>query len=202
MICTVVLVTALPLEESAICIHVCAQSLSHVCLFVTPHTVARQAPLSMEFSGQEFWRELPCPSPGICSDSARIHVSCIGRRILYHWELERAGKANKRVQCGRTLCLSKELIEQSAKMYASALSYSFTAINNLGLQGLSHLPATFVLSVLLITGNCSIPGLGRSPGEGKGYPLQYFGLENSMDCIVHGVTKSRTQLSDFHFVRY
>jgi len=36
-----------------------------------------------------------------------------------------------------------------------------------------------------------IPGLGRSPGEGKGYPLQYSGLENFMDCIVHGVTKSR-----------
>ena len=33
----------------------------------------------------------------------------------------------------------------------------------------------------------SIPGLGRSPGEGKGYPLLYSGLENSMDCIVHGV---------------
>ena len=45
----------------------------------------------------------------------------------------------------------------------------------------------------------SIPGLGRSPGEGKSYPLQYSGLENSMDCIVYGITKSRTQLSDFHF---
>ena len=45
----------------------------------------------------------------------------------------------------------------------------------------------------------SIPGLERSPGERKGYPLQYSGLENSMDCIVHGVTKSQTQLSDFHF---
>ena len=44
----------------------------------------------------------------------------------------------------------------------------------------------------------SIPGLGRSPGEGKGYPLQYSGLENSMDCIVHGVAKSQTQLSNFH----
>ena len=44
-----------------------------------------------------------------------------------------------------------------------------------------------------------IPELGRSPGEGKGYPLQYSGLENFMDCIVHGVTKSWTQLSDFHF---
>ena len=44
----------------------------------------------------------------------------------------------------------------------------------------------------------SIPESGRSPGEEKGYPLQYSGLENSMDCIVHGVTKSPTQLSDFH----
>ena len=42
-------------------------------------------------------------------------------------------------------------------------------------------------------------GLGRSPGEGKGYPFQYSGLENSMDCIVHGVPKCRTWLSDFHF---
>ena len=44
----------------------------------------------------------------------------------------------------------------------------------------------------------SIPGLGRSPGEGKGYPLLYSGLENSTDCIVHGVAKNRTRLSDFH----
>ena len=41
--------------------------------------------------------------------------------------------------------------------------------------------------------------LGRSPGEGKGNPLQYSCLENSMDCIVHGVTKSRTLLSNSHF---
>ena len=47
------------------------------------------------------------------------------------------------------------------------------------------------------------PWLGKIPleeslpmGEGKGYPLQYSGLENSMDCIVHGVAKSRTRMSD------
>ena len=45
----------------------------------------------------------------------------------------------------------------------------------------------------------SIPGLGKSPGEGKGYPIQYSRLETSMDCIVHGVTKSQTRLSDFHW---
>ena len=44
-----------------------------------------------------------------------------------------------------------------------------------------------------------IPGLGRSPGEGKGYPLQCSGLENSRDCIVHRVAKSWTRLSDSHF---
>ena len=48
----------------------------------------------------------------------------------------------------------------------------------------------------------SIPGLGRSPGEGKGYPLQYCGLENSMDCIVHGVTNSWTHLSNFHSLTF
>ena len=45
----------------------------------------------------------------------------------------------------------------------------------------------------------SIPGLGRYPGESKGCPLQYSGLENSMDCIVHRVTKSHTGMSDFQF---
>ena len=47
-----------------------------------------------------------------------------------------------------------------------------------------------------------ISGFGRSPGEGKGYPLQYSGLENSMDHTVHGVTKSWTWLSDFYFTLY
>ena len=40
-----------------------------------------------------------------------------------------------------------------------------------------------------------IPELGRSPGEGKGYPLQYSGLENSMNCIVRGVAKSQAWLN-------
>ena len=44
-----------------------------------------------------------------------------------------------------------------------------------------------------------IPGLERSPGEGKAYPHQYSGLENSMDYTVHSVAKSWLRLSDFHF---
>ena len=46
---------------------------------------------------------------------------------------------------------------------------------------------------------CEVPGLGRSRGEGTSYPLQYSGLENPMDCIVQGVPKSWTRLSDLHF---
>ena len=42
-----------------------------------------------------------------------------------------------------------------------------------------------------------IPGLGRFPGERKGYPVPYSGLENFVDCIVHGVSESQTQLRDF-----
>ena len=50
----------------------------------------------------------------------------------------------------------------------------------------------------------SMPGLGRSPGEGKGHPIQYSDLENSKDrgawqAIVHGIAKSGTRLRDFHF---
>ena len=53
----------------------------------------------------------------------------------------------------------------------------------------------------------TIPGLGRSPGEGNGNPLQYSCLENPMDggawwATVHGVAKSGTQLSDFTFTFY
>ena len=49
-----------------------------------------------------------------------------------------------------------------------------------------------------------IPGLGRSPGEGNGYPLQYSGLENFMDrgawqATVHGIAKSQTWMNNFHF---
>ena len=66
---------------------------SHVWLFVTLRTVARQAPMSMEFSRQEHWSGLLCPPgdlPDLLFDPNRDWtfiscISCIGRRILYHW---------------------------------------------------------------------------------------------------------------------
>ena len=54
--------------------------------------------------------------------------------------------------------------------------------------------------------NAGRPGfdawVGRSPGEAKGYPIQYSDLENSMDCIVHGVAKRQTRPSDFHLILF
>ena len=67
----------------------CAHLLSRVWLLVTPWTVAHQAPLSMEFSRQEHWRELPFPSPGDLPNPGikpmSLKASCIGRWIFYHW---------------------------------------------------------------------------------------------------------------------
>ena len=54
----------------------------------------------------------------------------------------------------------------------------------------TSLVAQLVKNPLAVGDLDSIPGLGRSPGEGKSYPLQCSGLENSTDCIVHGVPKS------------
>ena len=70
----------------------------------------------------------------------------------------------------------------------------YNVIWNLGFPGSS----TGIESACNIGDPGSIPGSGRSTGEGTGYPLQYSGLENSMDHIVRGVAKSWTQLSHFH----
>ena len=58
-------------------ITVCAQLLSHVQLFANPWTVDSQAPLSLEFSRQEYWNELPFPSPGDLPDPGITYVICL-----------------------------------------------------------------------------------------------------------------------------
>ena len=68
--------------------HACVLShFSCVQLFVTPWTVAHQAPLSMEFSRQVYWSGLSSPHPGDLSDPGiepASHVSCVGRQDFYH----------------------------------------------------------------------------------------------------------------------
>ena len=71
-----------------VCAYVRARFLSHAQLFATSWTVACHAPLSVEFSRQEYWSRLPFPSPGDLSqprDGAyNSYISCIDRQILYH----------------------------------------------------------------------------------------------------------------------
>ena len=66
----------------------CVWALCHVLVFATPWTVAHQAPLSMEFSGQEYRHGLPCPPPGDHPNpdiEPTSQVSCIGRWVVYYW---------------------------------------------------------------------------------------------------------------------
>ena len=79
--------------------------------------------------------------------------------------------------------------------YVSSRSFM---VLGLTLKSLIHFKLIFACGSIVKESACNvgdlglIPGLGRSSGEGKGYPLQYSGLENPVDYIVHGVTKSRT----------
>ena len=75
----------------------------------------------------------------------------------------------------------------------------------LTLKSLIHFKLIFACGSIVKESTCNaqdlglIPRLGRSSGEGKGYPLQYSGLENSRNHVVDGIAKSQTRLSDFHF---
>ena len=133
------------------------------------------------------WVAVPS-SRGPSRPRDQTQVSCIAGRVFTIW-------ANKEAL--------------SVWIYIKLLSS--TVIFSLSIILASTLVTTFFSCHLACCGSAgtestcnvgdlgSVPGLGRSPGEGKGHPLQYSGLENSMDYTVHGVAKSWTQLSDFHF---
>ena len=79
--------------QSPLC---CAKSLQS-CLTATQWTIARQAPLSMGLSRQEYWSELPCPSPG---DLPQVScVPCVGRWVLYHWGASLVAQTVKSSAC-------------------------------------------------------------------------------------------------------
>ena len=128
-------------KTTCTCLSEC-YSLSHVLFFKTPQTLACQAPLSMEFSRQEYCRGLSFPSP---------------------WDLPHSG-----IESGG-FCKASRYLAIWGFPGGSGGKESTCKVGDLGL----------------------IAGLGRSPREGTGYLLQYSGLENSMDCIVHAVTRSR-----------
>ena len=134
------------------------KSLSDVQLFLTPWTVAHEAPPSMEFSSQEYWSGFPFPSPGDLLDPG--------------------------------------IEPRSPTLQAEALPSEPPGATKESLVAKTVKPFACNAGDL-----ASIPGWGRSPGEGNGNPLQYSCLENSMDrgawrVTVHGVAKRQAQLSN------
>ena len=148
----------------------CEGTLSRVWLFVTPWTTARQPPLSMEFSRQEYWCRLPFPTPGDLPNPGIKLMSLVSLALAYEfftsWTI---------VHC------------------VYILSALFVFMGFPGSDGKESANDAGDLGL--------IPRLGRSPGEGNGYPLQYSCLENPMDrgawqAAVPGVTMSQTRLSE------
>ena len=161
------------------------KSLSRVWLFETPWTAAYQVPPSMGFSRQEYWSGLPLPSPNIyttiCEIDSQWEFAVWLRELKTKLRNDLEGWSG--VGSGREVQEGDRWVLMAASCWClgspggSAGKESACNVGDLG----------------------SIPGSGRSAGEGNSYPLQYSGLENSTDCIVHGVARSWTQLSNFHF---
>ena len=154
------------------------QLLSCAWLFVTASPVACQAPLSIEFSRQEYWSGLPFPSPrGSSKRRDRTWVSWIASRFFNIWAIWAQNlKKKKRV---------KYSIDHFVYWLVSFPCGSDCKESSCNAGDLG-----------------SIPRLGRSPGEGNSYPLHYSCLENPMDrrpwwATARGITKSWTWLSDF-----
>ena len=121
-------------------------SFSHVSLFVTPWSIACQAPLSMGFSRKEYWNGLPFPPQGYLHDPDIKLASIMFPALV-----------------GRFFTTSTTR-EPPKNIY----------VGFPGGSAIKNQPAN-------ARDTCSIPGSGRSPGEGIGNPLQYSYLENSMD---------------------
>ena len=172
-----------------------AQLLSRVQLFVTPWTVARQAPLSMGVSRQKYWNGMPFPPPRhLPNPESNLcllqFLHC--RQILYHW------------------VTWKDLI-----MYVHSANTTIYIINLIPLipkyyHDATWASTTWASQVVLVVNNPpanagdirdmgSIPGSGRSPGGRHGNPLQYSYLENPRDrgawtATVQRIMQSRAWL--------
>ena len=153
---------------------------------------AHQAPPSLGFSRQEHWSGLPFPSPVhacMLSPFSRVRLCATPQTAAHQAPLSTA--FFRQEYWGGLPFLSPPLFTRSPKYFK--VSY-IECVSQLALvvMGFPHGSAGK-------ESTCNAKDPVSIPGEGKGYPLQYSGPENSMDCIVHGVAKSWTQLSDFHF---
>ena len=195
--------------------------LSHVQLFANPWTVAHQAPPSMEFSRQEYWSWLHFLLQGIfLTQRSNLGLPYCRSPICFTiWATREAPKGDRQASNDFEAVLFNPnssilrlfgdcawLLPLSVSNRAYMVGQNLTTKEELMVI---HLPNHWFPSgsdgkaSACNVGNLgSIPGSGRSPGEGNGNPLQYSCLENSMDggawwATVHGVAKSQTWLSNF-----
>ena len=149
----------------------------------------------MEFSRPEYWSGYPFPSPGDLPDPGIKPESLMSPALAggFFTTCSTWGFPDSSVGKESTCSAGDpSLIPGSGWSAGEGIGYPLQ-------YSWASLVAQLKESVCNAGELGSILGLGRSPGEGKGYLLQYSGLENSMNYIVHGVTKSQTQLSDFRF---
>ena len=156
------------------------QFLSNVQLFSSPWTIAHQTSLSIGFSRQEYWSELPRPSPGECSQPRdRTQVSHVAGRFFI-------------------VCATREAIETIVVSPVAVTNYrKWSSLT--GFPGGSIGKSPPAKQETGKNAGCLL-GLGRSSGGGNGNPLQYSCLENPLDwrtwlATVQGITKNQTWLS-------
>ena len=186
-------------------------SLSVVSDSAAPWTVDRQALLSMEFSRQEYWCWLPFLSPGDLSNpgtepgSPELQPDSLPSEPpgKTHTNLLKLKPTLRKTELNCSRLRRGHLVEAPHLPISEICGFSELKLGaGFGLA-LFH-GASLVAQLVK-----NLPAMGETwvrslswedpPGEEKGYPLQYSGLENSVDHIVHGVAKSQTRPSNFHF---
>ena len=165
-----------------------------------PHGLAaHQAPLPTEFSRQEYWSGLPGFPPGDLRNQGiqpTSRISCIGSQVLYHQCHLGSPKSSLATFYSVIDVLPSPLFQFSrlCGVLVSVFSLSAgTSFHGVGTPTLTNVMAPMVLTGLPLWLNWKRiflqcrrhgfdPWVGKIPGEGKGYLLQYSGLENSIDC--------------------
>ena len=192
-------------------------------LLATPWTAAFQAPPSMGFSRQEYWSGVPLPS--LCS-SPDVIINCLLAFFLPSFKAWLKCYLSQMSFLFIYFLLLEDTPFSFTLQYYNGfchtstwIGHRYTYVPSLLNSPPTSLPTTDIIfdwSIFKQDLPCSsagkesasnaedlglVPGSERSPGEGNGNPLKYSCLENPMDrgawqAIVHGVTKSRTQLSN------
>ena len=169
---------------------------------MTPWTVVHQAPFSMGFPRQEYWSGLPFSSPEELPDTGIETMSPESPALAGGFLTTEP--VRKPWGCPFIIKIGQREYQEIPKCITWMPSVLFIAYIKAALPPLdnqNHWSGWWPLSLHVgfpggsvgkesaynVGDLSSISGLGRSLGEGKSYPLQYSGLENPMDCIVHGV---------------